>query len=106
MDKYFKLKEGYLKGTIPGLLRILKTLEEFNSNKQHKKVESRGMKEIPSLKRNTIPKRENPCKLPNHQGHEWSDCFNNPHSNKFKGTAKTLKYFASMSESNIDESKE
>ena len=51
-------------------------------------------------------KVNNPCKFPNHQGHEWSDCFNNPRSKKFKGTAKTLKDFASMSESNTDESKE
>ena len=64
------------------------------------------MRGIPSLKRNAIPNRKKPCKLPNHQGKEWSDYFNNPNSNKFKGTAKTLKYFASMSESNIDESKE
>ena len=51
-------------------------------------------------------KINNPCKFPNHQGHEWSDCFNNPHSEKFKGTAKTLKDFPSMNESNTDENKE
>ena len=66
----------------------------------------------PRNKRNSKPKkeynskRESPCKFPNHQGHEWSDCFNNPYSKKFKGTAKTLEYFASMSESNTNESKE
>ena len=48
----------------------------------------------------------NPCKLPNHRGHEWLDCFNNSHSKKFKGTAKTFKKIASMNESNINESKE
>ena len=47
-------------------------------------------------------KVNNPCNYPNHQGHEWSDYLNNPHSKKFKGIAKTLKDFPSMSESNTD----
>ena len=38
---------------------------------------------------------ENPCKLPNHEHHEWKDCFNNPRSDNFKGTAKTPKDFNS-----------
>ena len=47
-------------------------------------------------------KVNNPCNYPNHQSHEWSDYLNNPHSKKFKGIAKTLKDFPSMSESNTD----
>ena len=38
---------------------------------------------------------KNPCKLPNHEKHEWSSCFNNPNSTKFKGTALTPKDFDS-----------
>ena len=34
-----------------------------------------------------------PCKLPNHEYHEWKDCFNNPRSDNVKDTAKTLKDF-------------
>ena len=102
-----KLKEGHRKDTIPDVLSILETLEEFDSLHQTTQ-ESRK----PRHERNSKPKkeynskREKPCKLPNHQGHEYSDRFNTPHSNKFKGTSKTLKDSASMSESNTDESKE
>ena len=35
-------------------------------------------------------KPKNPCKLPGHQHHDWSDCFNNPKSHKVKGTAKNF----------------
>ena len=35
----------------------------------------------------------NPCKLPNHQHHEWKDCFNNPRSDNLKGTVKYPKDF-------------
>ena len=39
-----------------------------------------------------VPK--NPCKLPGHSVHDWKDCFNNPiKSDKFRGTALTLKDF-------------
>ena len=31
---------------------------------------------------------EYPCKLPGHQNHDWKDCFNNPKSDKFKGTER------------------
>ena len=34
---------------------------------------------------------KNPCKLPGHSGHEWSDCFYNPKSKSFKGVARTPK---------------
>ena len=35
-------------------------------------------------------KPKNPCKLPGHQNHDWSDCFNNPKSHKFKGAARNF----------------
>ena len=35
-------------------------------------------------------KIKNPCKLSGHSGHDWKDCFNNPKSDKFKGTARKL----------------
>ena len=39
------------------------------------------------------PELKNPCKLPGHKNHEWKDCFNNPNSEKFKGTAKSFRYY-------------
>lgn len=44
-------------------------------------------------KDNDKKKIKSPYKLPNYQHHEWKDCFNNPHSDNFKGTAKSPKEF-------------
>ena len=40
-------------------------------------------------KDNDKNKLVNPCKLPNHQHHEWKDCLNYLRSDNFKGTAKS-----------------
>ena len=37
------------------------------------------------------PSIKNPCKLKNHQNHDWKDCFNNPSSKSFKGKTRNWK---------------
>ena len=34
---------------------------------------------------------KNHCKLPGHKSHAYKNCFNNPNSDKFKGTSKKIR---------------
>ena len=100
---YFKLKEEHRKDTIPDVLRILETLEEFDSPQQITQ-ESRNPrnKKNSKSKKEYNPKRENPrqhskqdnekgdkpknpYKLLHHGNYDWKDCSHNSDSNKFKG---------------------
>ena len=63
-----------------------------NSSNPNSRAQTQG-NEQGKGKDNNKKKIANPCKLPNHQHHEWKDSFNNLRSTNFKGTAKTPKDF-------------
>ena len=95
---------GKEKTTIKDVQKILCRIEKWDQKNESKRKNKRGNgKHSPSKRKDKEEKGEkgekakpkNPCKLPNHGNHEWKDCFNNPKSNNFKGTAKNWKDYDS-----------
>ena len=80
------------------MIKILKILEhskekderrkERNESKSNKESKSKGKS---SKDKSKSEKPKNPCKLLNHSNHDWANCYNNPKSKNFKGTAKNWK---------------
>ena len=99
--KDFRLREGHEEKKLSRVIKILEILEhaEERMEKKKEKSNSKSNKENKDGKRSgksgkdksKKEKPKNPCKLPNHSGHDWADCFNNPKSKNFKGTAKNWK---------------
>ena len=61
---------------------------ESKNNQQSGKGKGKNQKSGSTAGNSDI---KNPCKIPNHKGHDWRECYNNPNSKNFKGTAKSLK---------------
>ena len=114
--KDFRLKEGHEEKKVRRVIKILEILEHSEEmdekrpaknnskpnrgGKENKKSNKSGKDktkaEKPKNRKTEKPK--NPCKLPNHANHDWADCYNNPKSKNFKGTAKNWKDVAKYNE--------
>ena len=99
--KDFRLKEGHEEKKVSRVIKILEILEhseerdekrrEKNNSKSNKNNKETKKGNKPGKDKNKSEKPKNPCKLPNHSNHDWADCYNNPKSKNFKGTAKNWK---------------
>lgn len=99
--KDFRLKEGHEEKKISQVIKILEILQHFEERDEQRREKSssksnKGGKENKEGNKSgkdkaKAEKPKNPCKLPNHSSHDWADCYNNPKSDNFKGTAKNWK---------------
>jgi len=67
--------------------------ENTSNTDESEKPDGRGNNSKKSGKDTNTGGINNPCKFPNHGGHDYKDCFNNPKSASFKGKALTIEDF-------------
>ena len=100
----FKMVNGHRSTTVAQAQKILHYIEKEDARVTKSAYKGGGQKTPKNKKyKNKKKKPEdeghrkigNPCKLPNHGGHDWSNCFFNPKSKNFKGVARTPKDYDS-----------
>ena len=90
----FRLAGRHVMQSLLDQKRILLLLEKeeksksLKSNAKDRKSKGNSNSKDGGVSRPKKSGIKNPCKLPGHQNHDWKDCFNNPKSDKFKGTAR------------------
>lgn len=96
----FRLANGHKAATVTEALKILNLIEKedrrmgkINSFKGKGNGRSKGSGSGKKPKPKTEDKEgpRNPCKLPGHQHHDYSDCKFNPRSANYCGVTRTLK---------------